>query len=502
MNKKIALGIFALVACAYAASSPPAANEPTLNQIQAAFNAQSRCELADPAGLLAEFPLALLSDTQNKAMHADAVQLTKLAAAGDIALTDYLLARRLRIRGQFDLSDVFAIACRAYTSKAQFQAWTQLKPSDALVIADFAWVPLLSREQEYLGPGLVFVRENNQWRYLHFEFDAFGSSASTAALLQSMRKAAAYSSDDDAAFVAACPMPKAPQPQLNFDLAKAYERDISEEIYRGRDWDQKNALGALQRAAVRRHAEGKQVAPSAVAQLLFAEVLIRSLEFDSAPPPESAQWLSRVIRAQQFFDQAHARGANLARFLPLIPWLAEVNLKGIGAHPIDIAKAQQLYKIAANSGDEDATWTYARFKTTGFADTPVDCAGALEMLKKNTNAYSEEKFAFENALLITQCADANFREKNKALVPTLLKKVDAKYFDADDRSEFEALQAFVHCKSSEIAGACVAPQPKFQQGTTQARLIQAKLAGQNSVPSQRYPGRLPKPPEPELLRCD
>jgi hypothetical protein len=485
-----------------ASSTASPAREPSLSQIQAAFNAESTCELSDPAALLAEFPLASLADVQSKALHSDAVGLTKLSADGGIGLREYLATRRLRIRGQFDLADVYAVDCRLRASKAQIRAMSQLKPADALVIADFAWVPLVGAGQEYLGSGLIFVFEKNQWRYFGIDRSAFGNTPSTASLLQDLRTQTTYDLEDRAAFTSACPMPKAPQAQLNFDLAKAYRHDVYDDIYRDGDSDPKNTLGALQRAAVRRHTEGKQVAPSAVAQLLFAEVLIRSLEFDSAPKPESPQWLSRVMRAQQFFEQAHARGADLTRFLPLIPWLAEVNLKGSGAHPIDTAKAQQLYKMAAEAGNADAALIYAQFKTTGFAATPVDCAGALQLLKKNTDSYSEEIIAFESALVIGQCTDASFREKNYSLIPTLLKKVDAKYFGADKRLEFQQLQAFVTCKSSSNPATCVPPQAKFQTSVTEAALSKAKLAGQNAIPDQAYPGRSRDAPAPEVLSCE
>ena len=501
MNQKIALGLFVLVANAYSTSSISAASEPTLNQIQAAYNAELRCELADPAGLLAEFPLARLADLQNKAVHSDAVELTKLSADGDVGLFDYLLTRRLRLAGQFDLSDVYAIDCRLQSSKAQFRAMSQLKPADALVIADFAWVPLISG-QEYLGSGLIFVLENNQWRYFGIDRSAFGKTPNTTALVHDLRVAADLDTDDAAAFVSSCPMPKAPQPQLNFDLAKAYEHYVYDEIYPDGDSDPKNALGALQRAAVRRHAEGKHVAPSAVAQLLFAEVLIRSLEFDSAPKPESPQWLSRVTRAQQFFEQAHARGADLTRFLPLIPWLAEVNLVGSGGHPIDIAKAQQLYKIAAEAGDANAASVYARFKTTGFAATPVDCAGALALLNKNSDAYGGDSLAFETALVATYCADKNFSGQSASLFSIDISQFDRQDLNFDLVTEFEMFQAYQHCKSSANAAECLPPQAKFQPGVTEDTLRTAKLNGQNDVPDQAYPGRLPDAPEPEALSCD
>ena len=501
MRAKIALfSLLALAANTYAASS--SVSEPSLSQIQAAYNAESRCELADPAGLLAELPLAWLSDLQNKALHSDAMELTKLSADGEIGLSEYLLTRRLRTRGQFDLADVYAVDCQFRASKPQIRATSELKPTDALVIDDFAWVPLVSAEQEYLGSGLIFIFENKQWRYFGIDLSAFGSTPSTATLLQNLRTQMTSDIEDPAAFVSACAMPKAPQVQLNFDLAKAYEHDVYSEIYPDGDSDPKNVLGALQRAAVRRHAEGKQVAPSAVAQLLFAEVLIRSLEFDSAPRPESPQWLSRVTRAEQFFEQAHARGVDLARFLPLIPWLAEVNLRGSGVHPIDIAKAQQLYKIAAQAGDVDAASIYARFKTTGFAATPVDCAGALELLNKNADSYSEDVLAFEMALVVTQCADKKFQAKHASLIADAINQTEPEYFGAELASEFGALQAFQRCKLGANAANCVAPQAKFQPGVTEAALSKAKLAGQNAVPDQAYPGRLRDAPEPETLRCD
>ena len=500
MSTKIALilavGLFASGRAAADAS------EPTLNQIQDAFKAESRCELADPAGLLAELPLAYLADIQRKALHSDALELTKLSASGDVGLSDYLNARRLRVHGKFDLPDVFAIDCNLRTNKVQLRALSQLRPSDAIVMADFAWIPLVTSGQEYLGSGLVFVQENGKWRYLEIELLTLGNTADSKALRQDLSSYLKNGEVDPAVFVASCPMPKAPQPQLNFDLLKEYERDINIEVNGDAEFDAKNALGALQRAAVRRHAEGKQVAPSAVAQLLFAEVLIRSLEFDSAPKLDSPQWLSRVTRAEQFFDQAQARGADLTRFLPLIPWLAEVNLKGSGTHPIDIAKAKQLYKLAAEAGNSEAATLFAQFKTTGFAATPVDCAGALELLKLHAEDYSDNDFALNSALVISQCADTTFREKNMVQLPDLLKKVNPKYLDGWQKTEFLELQAFVNCKASSNLSHCVAPQPQLQPGVTEAMLAKTKLDGQNDMPSMASPGRFRDAPKVELISCD
>ena len=366
--------VFLAAVCTHCAIAAPSntASEPNLNQIQAAFDAEVRCELSDPIGLLAELPLAILSDMQSKAMHADATELNLLISNDSWLLKDYVITRQLRQGGKFDLAEVYRQDCSHRTSSTQRRAISQLKIADAVAKADFAWVPLLGNGNEYLGPGLVFVRENNQWRYLELVSATLGSTAKNRQLVQELRTVVRDDADDIAEFIRICNMPKAPQPKMSFDFAKAYQRDISAEIYGDTEFDPKNALGALQRTAVRRHAEGKQVAPSAVAQLLFAEVLIRSLEFASAPSAATPQWLSRVTRAQQFFEQAHARGADLASFLPLIPWLADVNLQGSGTHPIDLSKAQQLYKIAAAAGNTEAAAIYAHFQTTGFAATPVD----------------------------------------------------------------------------------------------------------------------------------
>jgi hypothetical protein len=104
--------------------------------------------------------------------------------------------------------------------------------------------------------------------------------------------------------------------------------------------------------------------------------------------------------------------------------------------------------------------------------------------------------------VIGQCADANFREKNYSLIPALLKKVDTKYFDADSRSEFQQLQAFVDCQSSSNPATCVPPPAKFQTSATEAALSKAKLAGQNAIPNQAHPGRLRDAPAPEALSCE
>ena len=123
-------------------------------------------------------------------------------------------------------------------------------------------------------------------------------------------------------------------------------------------------------------------------------------------------------------------------------------------------------------------------------------------LKLHADDYSDSDFALDSALVISQCADAAFRDKNIAQVPDLLKKINPKYLVEYQIAELQGLQAFVNCKASSNLGNCVAPQPRLQPGVTEAMLAKAKLEGQNDMPDMASPGRFRDAPNEELITCD
>jgi hypothetical protein len=118
--------------------------------------------------------------------------------------------------------------------------------------------------------------------------------------------------------------------------------------------DEDNDLGAAQRIATKRYALGLSRKPSASAKLLMAEVLLRSLEFESAPELGSERWSARVRRAESLFDEARQAGVALESFAPLITWLAGVHFHGAGDFAVDFDRGISLLEIAARFGDEEA----------------------------------------------------------------------------------------------------------------------------------------------------
>ena len=270
---------------------------------------------------------------------------------------EFLSIRALRKRGRFDLADMYSAHCYANESEPKRLALKSLKPGEVSVLGDIAWVPLLAGK-EYIGAGLVFVREAANWRFSYSGFDYLGETAATAKLIYALGSTLDMNLDDPEEFISHCAMPAAPEPMLNFK-SEQDEETIYDEFYPD-GFDAKNYLGAVQRASVRRYAEGKTVPPSAIAQLVFAEVLVRSLSFDSAPEVASKAWAERVRRAEQLLEQAKVRSVKLERFRPILTWLGDVYASGIGEIEADFSKARSYYSLATNLGDESAAESLAK----------------------------------------------------------------------------------------------------------------------------------------------
>ncbi len=337
---------------------------PSLNQINGALNAETSCVLRDPAAILHLANLLDLARLQRIALHQGAEQLN--AAEYPSVDPEFFSIRALRKRGRFDLADVYTASCQANQSDPLRLALKSLKPGEVSVVGDIAWVPLLAGK-EYTGAGLVFVREAANWRFSHSSFDYLGETAATAKLIYALGSTLDMDLDDPQMFVSYCTMPAAPEPVLNFQSED--QASIDDEFYPD-GFDAKNYLGAAQRASVRQYAEGKTAPPSAIAQLVYAEVLVRSLSFNSAPEWSSKAWPERVRRAEQLFEQAKARSVKLDRFRPILTWLGDIYASGIGEIEADASKARSYYSLAAELGDEAAAESLAKIpvKTGGQTD--------------------------------------------------------------------------------------------------------------------------------------
>ena len=319
---------------------------PTINQATEALRAQSSCELTDPATLLVLPLLNDLAEIQRLALYRPAKEWLEEAKDGVDAA--YLLTRAIRKSGKFDLADIYRANCKHMDTAEARAAWGRLNIGEIFVAADYAWVSVLA-EKEYFGAGLVFQKYDDTWRLVGKDYAYLGMSERTQGVISEMLS---LWDPYPAMPITAqqCPMPEAPQ-----KTRAALDR--SAEQSNGRDdeeYDPKNAIGAAQRAAVRFYGEGKATAASPVAQLLMAEFLLRSLNFENAPKPDSAAWTARVRRAEGFIEQAQANGALLDRIAPLLGWLGMLHAQGIGALPQDSVRARRYFDLAATWGDPDS----------------------------------------------------------------------------------------------------------------------------------------------------
>ena len=323
------------------AVATPLAAAPTINQALEMLRAESSCRLADPASALNLEWLKSLANTQRFARQQPAVYWNDRA---DSVSASYLAIRRLRLTKKFDLTDVFREECLVGETPASRNVLATLKLGEIIVVENFAWVPLLAGS-EYFGAGLVFQKQDEHWRYDGKSMDYLGVSDRLEATLKALRTS--WEEADYAAITSAqCPMPEAPERST---LILEDDSDYSED-----DYDSKNALGVAQRMAVRFYAEGKRTAPSPVAQLIMAEVLLRSLSFDGAPEAGSARWVARVRRAEDFTERAIAHGAHLDRFAPLLGWLGQLYQSGIGEIGSDLVRAKRYFELGAKWGDEES----------------------------------------------------------------------------------------------------------------------------------------------------
>ena len=255
-------------------------------------------------------------------------------------------------------------------------ALAAMQAGPALVGEPLAWVPLLTRDGNYLGMGLTFVLEGSTWR-LNWRGLAqpLSTTAANSDLFRQLSAPAPQLADFDAR-PKDCDMPPAPS-------AEPFTEAQMENLAATVDFEfdlpgPENELGRLQRAAARRYAEGFEVPSSPTAQAIFAEVLVRSLWFSNAPEPADPRWERRIDRALRLAEQSAARGADLTRFAPVARWVGDTYFYGKGGARIDFERAERAYQLGARFADEDAAGALADMQKSGLTaivvKAPVDAA--------------------------------------------------------------------------------------------------------------------------------
>ena len=328
--------------------SPPS-RPPEPQQISAALQAQAQCALPDSEQLLLSNEMRVnLALYEYEARHTTAQSLT---AQPGYSNEDRI--RLLRKLGHITPETVFASTCQTETTPEFRAAINKLVPGNAAMLNDVAWVPLLSPNKEILGPGLIFIGEEGGWRYngitQSLSAQMRRASETIAKIMRDLRAELPVSAEDDESYYARCPMPEAPEPR---PTSLAYEPMRQIGLW-DNDYTGDNVFGALERLTIRRLAEDK-IFVAATTQLLYAEMLVRSLEFDDAPAPGTPKWLERIKKAQALFKVAMRRGVDARRFSSLIGWLGIRYIVGEPGVKQDMVRAQRLLKIAADFGDNDA----------------------------------------------------------------------------------------------------------------------------------------------------
>lgn len=365
--KRVAIAVLWGLSGVAAAAAP---GEPSFQQIEAVRIALIECRLTDPAEVLDQAALGSLAELRAMAMHEpdfwSALATTEMAA---VAV--------LRSASRFEMSDVYAAACTAEQTAGMRSALPRMRAADPVVVRDAAWVPFLTAGGEYLGVGLGFARQNGAWRWSFWENHVLARSADSHAL--SMQVGMLLDVDDDD-FAASCftDVRPAPEPDSEWEKRLADGGDAYD--------DASNALGAAQRLAALRLAEGRGEPPSATAKVILAEILLRSLDFANAPPAGSAQWRRRIERSERLLADARPAPIDWLRMAPLLVWLARAHESPISGLPFDPRLANAYLNLAASSND----------------------AGVLEMIASPepwTTELPSDSFHFEMPSEATACND-------------------------------------------------------------------------------------------------
>ncbi|HWS27797.1 MAG TPA: hypothetical protein VN259_14645 [Xanthomonadales bacterium] len=316
---------------------------PTAQQIETAHRALVDCRLADPAALLDRHWLDDLVEFQRLALHENDVR-------ENLWEGDQAVIAQLRRKQHFDLSDVYAAECRGNKSAAMRQALGQMRTADPIVVRNVSFVPLVTPAGEYLGMGLSFMLREGSWRLEALDNTVLARDANSIGI--SMQLGSRLGIEDIEGYAASClaDLPPAPMPRLETDLVDA---DVATDDATDEYAD--NALGAAQRLAALRFAEGRGERPSIVAKVILAEILLRSLDFANAPPALSEGWRQRVERAERLLADARLHSIDWLRMAPTLIWLARAHETGAGGLSIDPLLARTYLTLAASTNDPNVT---------------------------------------------------------------------------------------------------------------------------------------------------
>lgn len=330
----------ALIAAGLLALALPLQAAPEARLIESARRSLVDCQLAQPEQSLAPAWLLRLEALQRLARHAQQAQ--------DLAsMTELAVLARLRRAEAFEIEDVYAAECRIDVASGLRRALGSMRAADPVVVRDTAWVPLVTAGGEYLGAGLVFERVDGAWRWSGWDNRVLARSAQTHALSLELGAVRAMPDDDDHYRRCIDQLPPAPMPRPEAELL-AEEGAVEEPLH-----DASNALGAAQRQAALRFAEGRGEPPSASAKLILAEILLRSLDFEGAPEFPGERWRQRVQRAEALIADAQRNSVDWQRMAPILSWLARAHESGQGGLSIDPALAMRYRQMALGSANAD-----------------------------------------------------------------------------------------------------------------------------------------------------
>jgi hypothetical protein len=426
--------------------------------------------------------------------------------------------RRLRANAEAPtLESVFAAYCQVNLAERSRLLLTGFSAGRSFLAPSLAWVALVDQGRHYYGTGLTLVEEDRVWRLSlrrWEEMDLIYAPPQVPGFTQAWEAATGYYDpymiDDDAV---ACPVPAAPEPrpELGEDLDDTYYGGSDEPALPG----PRHQVSVLERQAVEFYASGREAAPSAVAEALQAEVLIRSAFFQNAPPPGSDAWLAQIDRAFELLRAAHARGLSMARVGPLLTWLGELYLAPEFARAADLAKARVAFELAAANADLPGTLWLAKFLAYGLDGAAPQCHQAQALLQPFAADQDHEddqaSARLASAWIALECADPAARDlaQSQALAAQLHA---TELWDRDEIAQLGLLDAALACAmaapSTDWRSSCPT-RPEHDALEFQAERTLTQLFRPNKV---AIPDQFKRAPPPsgngdfhrvELpLRCD
>jgi hypothetical protein len=315
-----------------------------------------------------------------------------------------------KLGASLSLEDVASSMCQ--TNNLHF--WSKsLTVDEPIAGVPLAWVPLVGKDGEYFNIGLLFQIEAGIWR-----FNWSRSSGQSILVLprqyDTIYQQIAYATphfDDIETLPATCTL--APPPALTAVSKEAFYQ--LETGFSGEEKSlpgPKNRIGTLQRAAVKRYAEGIARRESGAAQALHAEVLVRSAYFESAANQSGKAQLSQLLDGFRYAERAHAKGIEVSRFSKLATLIARIYHFGTAETPVDLSQALKFYLVAANWGDADALVNATELSLAGAGR--LDCGALIKALSASIDDYASAR-NFALASLLALCPDAAYRNGTQSL---------------------------------------------------------------------------------------